>query len=460
MGLRQRIGQFLLGGSQPKNAAFSEPFWEDIGGYSRSASGVSVTHRTALQNPTSLRCGLLLSDGVSTVPCKLMKKEPDGSRKEAVDHPLYDLLRYKPCGWMTSQQFRETFMLRTVFLGESFSFINKVSSGKITEIWPFEVGEACCEDRDDSYDRRPIYRVNGEEVPPERILHVRGPSWNGYNGLNMVHLAKEVLGLAEATGQAHAARFKNGIQTTGVYSVEGELKEPQHKRLMSFIMQNLSGATNSGKPMLLDRNAKWTPQGMTGVDAEHLATRQYQDMLTCRGLGVLPIMVGIADKTATYASSEQMFLAHCVHTVRPWHERVGEIFDCFLLTAEERRAGYYFHFVDTALLRGSAQARAEFYAKLFNIGSLTPNQILGFEDMNGFKGGDSHYVQGAMGRINEDGTLESMGSSGGTLSPAAWFNLQRQNIGRVLSGKNEELIRGAHDDLGTVLDQLAKEPEE
>jgi HK97 family phage portal protein len=448
----------------PRNAAFSEPFWRDIGEGAATGTGVHVNYRTALHNPTALRCGLLVADGVSTVPCKLMKKEADGTRKEATDHPAYDLLRYMPCGWMTSQQFRETMMLRAVFLGEGFAFVNKVGRGRISELWPFEVGEVEVTSRGDPRDRSPLYMVNGEEVPQSRILHMRGPSWNGRGGLNMVHLAKEVLGLAVATEQAHASRFKNGVQNSGVYSVEGSLDAVQHKRLLAHIMQNSAGLPNSGKPLLLDRAAKWVEQGMSGVDAEHLATRQYQDMLTCRGLGVLPIMVGIADKTATYASSEQMFLAHCVHTVRPWHNRTSEIFDCFLLTAEERRAGYYFHFVDTALLRGSAQARAEFYAKLFNVGSLTPNQILGFEDMNGFKGGDSHYVQGAMGRINEDGTLEKMGSGDATGPqndpPPPRFNSERVNVGRVLSGKNEELIRGAHDDLGTVLDQLAQEPEE
>jgi HK97 family phage portal protein len=275
-------------------------------------------------------------------------------------------------------------------------------------MFPFEPGEVTTEKRADAYDRSPLYRVNGEEVPTDRVLHIRGPSWDGRSGLNMVNLAREVIGLAEATQDAHAKRFGNGIQTTGVYSVEGTLDEPQHKRLTAWIAQHYGGGKNSGKPLVLDRAAKWLPMSMSGVDAEHLATRQYQDMLICRHLGVLPIMVGIADKTATYASSEQMFLAHAVHTIRPWHERVSEILDCFLLTPEERRQGYYFHFVDTALLRGAAKDRAEFYAKLFSVGGMTPNHILGLEDMDGFEGGDQHYVPANFARVRADGSLEAV----------------------------------------------------
>lgn len=469
MGIWSKIAGLMR--REPKAAAFDEAFWRDLLAGGQSAAGVYVNWKTALESPTALRAGLLISDGVSTVPCKLMRKDPQtGRRVEATDHALYDLMRYKPCGWMTSQQFRETMMLRAVFQGQAFAYINKVGRGRVSELFPFETGEVTVEKRSDAYDRSPLYRVNGEEVPADRILHLRGPSWDGRAGLNMVDLAREVIGLAEAAQDAHAKRFGNGIQTTGVYSVEGSLDDNQHKRLTAWIAKHYTGAANSGKPLLLDRAAKWTPMGMTGADAEHLATRQYQDMLICRHFGVLPIMVGIADKTATYASAEQMFLAHAVHTIRPWHERVSEILDCFLLTPDERRAGYYFHFVDTALLRGAAKDRAEFYAKLFQVAGITPNQILALEDMDGFEGGDSHYVPANYARVRDDGTLEAVsktdvagqgtGSGGDAPELAPPPPRMPLNAGRVLSAANEGLIRDASGNLNTVLAKLDGDKED
>jgi hypothetical protein len=38
----------------------------------------------------------------------------------------------------------------------------------------------------------------------------------------------------------------------------------------------------------------------------------------------MPIMVGYSDKTATFASAEAMFLAHVVHTLMPWYERIQQ----------------------------------------------------------------------------------------------------------------------------------------
>ncbi len=449
----------------PMAAAFEEEFWRDLVGGHATAAGVHVNWKTALETPTALRCGMLISDGVSTVPCKLMRKDPvTGRRAEAVDHPLYDLMRHKPCGWMTSQQLRETLMLRAAFQGNGFAYINRVGAGRgrVHELFPFEVGEVSVEKRSDPYDRSPLYRVNGEEVPSERILHIRGPSWDGRSGLNMVALASEVIGLADAAQDAHAKRFGNGVQTTGVYSVEGSLEPEQHARLTNWIKAHYGGGKNSGKPLVLGNSGKFIPMGMTGVDAEHLATRLYQDMLICRHMGVLPIMAGIADKTATYASAEQMFLAHAVHTIRPWHERVAAILNCFLLTAEERSQGLYFYFVDTALLRGAAKDRAEFYSKLFAVGAITPNRILQLEDEDGFEGGDHHYVPANFARVRDDGSLEAVSKieGGASVPPPPPGPPPRQNAGRVLSGENESLIRGASDNLTTVLSKLDGQPED
>ena len=39
---------------------------------------------------------------------------------------------------------------------------------------------------------------------------------------------------------------------------------------------------------------------------------------------IMPIMIGYSDKASTYASAEQMFLAHVVHCLAPWAERIEQ----------------------------------------------------------------------------------------------------------------------------------------
>jgi HK97 family phage portal protein len=390
----------LFGRSEPQNVAFEEAFWKEIYPGWQSNSGESVSWDRALTVTTGLRCAVVISDAISTIPCKLMKKDPETGRRSVVsgeEHPLAEVLSYEFNPYMDPLQGMETTALHAVLSGDSIAFLNKVR-GRVVEIIPIKP-ESCRIEVQQNWTAR--YFVTGRdgtevELPKQAVWHVRGPSWNGYQGLDTTKLIREALGLSLATERAHAQRFKNGIQTTGMYSIEGSLQPADYERLKAYIENNHIGAQNSGKPFILDRAGTWTPMTMSGVDAEHVRTREFQIQEICRGYGVMPLMVGFADKTATYASAEQMFLAHAVHTARPWHRRYERSMTRQLLTREEHREGYYFKFFDGELLRGAAKDRAEYYNKLLQVGGLNPNEIRELEDMDGFDGGDRFYVPSNM----------------------------------------------------------------
>lgn len=366
-----------------KNATLE--LFREVYGSPPVRSGVTVTWKTALEVTAVLRCVAVISDGLSTVPLKLFQKTGSG-RVEATDHPLYDLLTTAPNDWQDSLQFRETLAFHMALCGNAFVFINRVR-GQISELLPLEPGRVEVKRETDWRLRYWITGLDGhrEEVPAEAIWHLRGPSWNGYMGLEPVRLTREAIGLSMALEQSHARLHKNGVKPSGVYSIEGTLDKAQHDRLQEIIAQHMAGIDNTGKPLILDRAAKWLSIAMTGVDAQHLETRKHQIEEICRGVGVNPIMVFYSDKTATYASAEQMFIAHAVHTIRPWHRRFESSIRRFILTAEERRAGFYPKFLDNELLRGAAKDRAEYYSKALGSGGtkgwMTQNEVRDCEEM-------------------------------------------------------------------------------
>ncbi len=100
----------------------------------------------------------------------------------------------------------------------------------------------------------------------------------------------------------------------------------------------------------------------------------------------MPIMVGHSDKTATYASAEQMFLAHVVHSLMPWYQRIEQSADVNLLSEAQRAAGYYTKLNPNALMRGAAKDRAEYYAKGLGSGGakgwLTQNDVRSYEELD------------------------------------------------------------------------------
>lgn len=369
----------------------------DIFGTRQSVSGRTVNWRTALDVTTALACTRVLADGVATVPLKLMLRDTGtGRRREATEHPVSWLLSHRPNDWQTSVEFRDTLMMHLALCRNAFVVKVRAPNGRLLELLPVEPGKVKVTYRGDEMPAYAIKPGPGQPdmpVPDGDMWHIRAMAWDGVMGHEAIKAAREALGLALATEEQHAKLHANGMQSPGVYSVTGTLNPQQYKDLRAYLDKHVSGLANAHKPLILDRDAKWTALAPSGVDAQHLETRRFQIEEVCRAFGVLPIMVGHANEQTTFASSEQMFLAHNIHTLRPWHRRWESSGSAALLTEAEIRAGYYLKFFDAELLRGAAVDRGEFYAKALGSGGspawLTPNDIRGFEDMDPIEGGDT-----------------------------------------------------------------------
>lgn len=369
-------------------------------GGTRSKSGALVNRDAAFRVSVVFACVRALSEGVAQVPFKVMRETPSAvsvhpNRLSATDHPLYDLLHRAPNGFQTSFQFRETMMLHALLARHgAFAFKNVVDVGtrgpRIAELIllnPDLVTPVQNEDWSITYR---VQSKSGatQEFHQDAIWHLPGPSWNGFSGLDVLNMAREAIGLAIATEESHSALHANGIRPSGIYSVEGSLSPEQYKDLKAWIDKENAGADKAGHTMLLDRSAKFTPMGLNGVDAQHLETRNYQIAEICRFFRIMPIMVGYADKTATYASVEQMLLAHVVHALMPWYERIQQSAEVNLLSEADRKAGYYIKLVEAGLLRGAMKDTAEFLYRLTMGGTMTRNEARGKLDLNPLAGLD------------------------------------------------------------------------
>lgn len=356
-----------------------------------SKSGKSVTVNNALKVMTVFACVRVIAEGVAQVPFCLYQATGK-SREEARKHPLFDLLHRKPNDITTSFGFRETLAMHAALTGNGFAFISRSSTGKVLELINIEPG-AVTINRSDRMGEPATYTIRGKNgdsitVPASGMLHIQGPSWDGIAGMEIVKLAREAIGLAMATEEAHARLHSNGTKPGGLLSVEGTLNDTQFKALRKWLEDNYQGSDNAWKTMILDRSAKFLPMAMTGVDAQHLETRRLQIEEVCRAFRVMPIMVCSQDKSSTYAGAEQNFLAHVVHTLQPWYERIEQAVDCQLLTNQERAAGYYSKLVETGLLRGALKDTADYLYKLVGLGIMTRNEARQFLDMNPITGLD------------------------------------------------------------------------
>jgi HK97 family phage portal protein len=356
----------------------------------KSKAGPSVTLQQAFRVSAALACMRVISQGCAQVPLKLLQEYTDTTglsrRKIARDHSVYDVISAKPNEWQTSFEFRETMVLHAA-MGNAYAYKN-IYRGKVAELILLQPERVKAEQKPDWTRTYKVYGADGtvKEIDPGLIWHLRGPSWDGFLGMDTLKIAKEALGLSIALEESHSSLHANGVRPSGTYAVEGTLQKGQHDQLTEWLKKQ--AAMGAGTPLVLDRNAKWLSQAMTGVDAQHVETRDKQIEEVCRFYGVLPIIIGHTGggKANTYASAEQMFNAHKVHTLAPWYRRIEESADVNLLADDERKKGFYFKFVSNGLLQASAADRGKYLSLALGSGGsrpwMTQDEVRDVEDMD------------------------------------------------------------------------------
>lgn len=376
--------------------------WAELARAGRtSKAGPTVTLENAFRVAAFFACLKVLSQGVAQVPFKLYREQRvDGLKviDPARDHRVYDLLATAPNDWQTSFEFREQMVIHAA-LGNAYAWKNRTVGG-IAELILLDPGRMVVEQPQEF--EAPIYKYTGKDgrvvpFPANQIWHVRGPSWNSFLGLEVLNLAREVLGLTIAIDDSVSNLHKDGVRPSGVYSVDGPLNQKQHDDIVIWLKKQ---AADKSSPLVLDRGAKWLSQTMTSIDAQTREMRSQQIEEVCRFMGVMPIMIGYSDKASTYASSEQMFLAHVMHTLSPWYSRIEGSADVNLLSKEERAKGYYFKFTAAALLRGAMKDQGEFFSRMLGAGGtrqvMSQDEIRELLELNPM-GGDAailHEPQG------------------------------------------------------------------
>jgi len=373
-----------FGVAEHKSIDISPELWAAInGGFGLpTKAGNSVTALSALQQTTFLRAVLVLAEGVAQLPITIQKTSRSGRGVEpATDHPLYDLLLWQPNKNQDAFQFWRTVIMHAASTGNSVCYRTMVR-GQVAELLPFRPEQVEVDNNNAAM--LPLYSCtfdSGEwqELGARSVFHISGPRWHNHKGLDPTVVGREAIGLAQATEETHARLHKNGARPSGAIESEKGLNEAQIARLREQ-WKEYTGSSNVGKTILLEGGAKWKQITMSGVDAEHLATRKHQIEEICRLMGVFPIMVGHAgDQSPTFASASEFFGAHVRYSLMPWIRAIKMAICTQLLTKEERREGYNI-LIDTAeLLRGSIKDRAEYYRAALgsnsNPGWLRPNEI-------------------------------------------------------------------------------------
>lgn len=346
-----------------------------------SSSGVTVNDYSAME-VAAFFCGARsIAEGVAQMPARVVRRDYDDALGLEImtpmrDHWAHRLFSRRPNEWQTPFEFVEGMVLCAV-IGKGAIAIKNVVGGEVRELLPVPPGAWTVEQLADwslrirvDYDNK-----THDYFDLSQVFYLRGPSLNGYEGLPVVRLAREALGLSVALERQQAKLAGNGGKPSGVLSFSAPLAKESREKLRET-WNSRFGSGGEGGIAVLDGDAKFYPITMTSVDAQFLETRRQQVEDMARFLRVQPIMMMQADKAATYASAEQMFRVHVIHTLGPWVERLEQAVQRDILGADSDLS---LDLDERNLMRGDFKDQAEYYTKALGAGGqpgwMTPNEI-------------------------------------------------------------------------------------
>ena len=361
----------------------------DIAGFVRygSSAGMTVTAETAAQVSAVLCAVKVISEGIAQMPIRVMTETYSNNnyrREIARDFWAHKLLARRPNEFQTSYEFRE-YAITAALLDKGFCGIKNVVNGEVKEILPLPMGSWSIHRNEGQWSH--YFRVsyaNGTagDFAPSQIVYLRGPSLDGWRALPSLKAAQEAIGLAQAIEKQQARLAGNGGKPSGILTFDETLK-PEVRDKLKALWQERFGPDGEGGIAVLDRSASFQSMTMTSVDAQHLETRRFQIEEIARAFRVHPIMLMHSNATTTFASAEQHFRNHVIHTLGPWMVRLEQVLNRDILN---NMPDMRVDLDERALLRGDFKDQADYYTKALGAGGqpgwMSVNEIRAERDMN------------------------------------------------------------------------------
>lgn len=389
MGFREWLAALLVPPG-PRNETWytnsdSVPGWFLAG--NGASSGVTVTRETALKVAVAWRCVNIINTCMAGMPLDLMKRVDERRRVPAEGEPLRDVLTVRPNRWQTPGDFKRQMQTALLLKGNAYAFKNRLGT-RIRELIPLDPERITVEQNDDlslTYEYRG--RKGGvTRLSQADVMHMRGLSIDGVNGLSVIAYAREAMGLSIQAEKVNAKLFKNGQFRSQIFQKkEGELGEIAYERLKKDL-KDLRGADDedAGGAVILEDGLEVAKPAFNAEELQFLELRQFTRTDVGMFFGVPPFLYGDTEKSTSWGTGiEQQNIGFLQYTIQQWITVWEEAIQRDCLAAGD--PSLYVRFDSKGFFRLDAASRREYFKAALGSGGspawMTPNEVREKEDM-------------------------------------------------------------------------------
>jgi HK97 family phage portal protein len=353
-------------------------------------AGVQVTEDTSMKVSALNRGVIYISSQIAKLPWNIK-----GRDNEQLSGSLSNLLDLSPNGEMNSMMFRLWIIQSAILTGNGYAEIERDLTGRPVALWPIKP-ENIDGWRDTS--GKLYYRVMGGsiEVPgadiyldPMDVFHIRNfHTKDGLFGQGLVAYAADVLGISLGADRMAGNLFGNGGIPSGVITVQGTLSDEAVTRIKESWLKSNGGRKSAGVSVL-EEGAKFEPVNISPDALQFLESRRFGVVEISRFLGVPPTK--LFDTTAaTYSNIENSNLEVATDTLHAWAKMLEIEADIKILNY--RYGGRRSELDLYDIFKGDMTTRSNYFSKMMQTASITPNEIRTKEGYAPYADGDRFFV--------------------------------------------------------------------
>lgn len=339
---------------QPRNISTSAGLDAFLRHGSGTYAGADVNPSTAMTVSAVFACIRITAEDLAKLPVIIYQNGEQ--RERAINSPFWRLLHDRPNGWQTSQQFRELLTSWAVARGNGCAYKNIVGN-QVRELIPIPPERLRIEQLADHEIRYHVRQNDGTEAhyTKREIFHLMGPSTDGYQGVSVIHLARQGIGLALAMERHAATLFGNGARPGGVLKHPQALSEEAYDRLQASIDEGFT-RENAHKTMILEEGMEWIQTGLSNEDTQFLESRQFSVIEVARWFRMPPHKLGELGR-ATWNNVEGLQIQYLQDVLLVWAQRWDSAFNQQVIGTN----GVYAETMLDGVLRGTTKERYEAY---------------------------------------------------------------------------------------------------
>lgn len=326
----------------------------------------------AMQSMALFACVRLLADVIASMPWYVYKRDKDNVPRRIYPSPA--VIR-RPCADMDLFEWKWMVVFTLALRGNSYHMITgRDNAGNPTGLMPIHPDMIFLERRINVlewYD--PIYRVLGERVPREDIIHIRRFTVPGEPyGMSPIRQAARAIGISLAAEEYGYRYFQDSANPSSILRTDQHLEPEEVERNQKEWI-----ASNGGRrlPAVLSGGFDWKPISISPQESQFLATREYQIADIARLYGIPPHLIGDQTKATSWGSGiESLNLGFAAYTLAGWTTCIESAISSSL------PGGKVIRFDPSVLLRGDVKTRYEAYQLARNTGFMNVDEIRGAEE--------------------------------------------------------------------------------